>query len=308
MNTRYDSLLTDWMIKLNLLKEKSFYNKDLLPGINCHCKEVILNNYLISIKNLVIPIISLVQLTKYQSDKNLLECYFKKIEEFHKDECFKFLYYKENLSHKILFIFETIHLMLFKLSMEEIKTTMMDFVGYKYEEEYVLVNWLCQILYDLLEIGILTLSGLRINSFNISVSIFEHEYFSYNVKDMRVFDTKDIENCDYNCKDFCYEKEQEIICKEDGSFKEELHLFLVPEYYKSPYFLDKYFEIIFNYHCLPSNIDIIVDYQLMDELIWSENEYRRLNYLKNTVKSIKIINYDNVDFNKYYKEVKEFLN
>jgi hypothetical protein len=128
------------MIKLNLLKEKSYYNEKIFSGIDCDCKEIILNNYLISIKNLLIPIISLVQLAKYQKDKNLLKCHFKKIEEFHIDECFKFLYYKENISHKTLFIFEYLHNKIFKALMEEIKNTIMDFVGYDYQEEYVIVN------------------------------------------------------------------------------------------------------------------------------------------------------------------------
>lgn len=305
MSTRYDALLNEWMIKLNLTKEKAYYNKDVLPGINCDCKKLIIENYLISIKNLVIPIISLAQLTKYQQDKMLLKCYFKKIEEFHYDECFKFLYYKENLSHKILFIFEFLHIMLFRNSMRNIKETMMDFVGYDYNEEYVIVNWLCQILYDLLEVGILTLSGLRFNSFNISSDIFKHEYFKYDINKMRHFDTTIIDNCVYNCKDFC--EIQDAVCHNNDDIKEELHLFLVPEYYVYPRFLDKYFEIIFDYHCIPSNMDVIVDYQLMENLVWSENEYNRLKLLEDTVKSIKIINYKGIDFNKYHKEVKKYL-
>jgi hypothetical protein len=158
-----------------------------------------------------------------------------------------------------------------------------------------------------MEVGILILSGLRMNSFNISSDIFYHKDFKYNIKEMALFNTKLIKKCPYSCRDFCEMKDGNMICEDDRYLDEKLHLFIVPEYYIDPNFLNTYFDIIFKYHCMPENIDIIVDYQLIQDLIWSENEYNRLKLIKNTAKSLKIINYDNVNFNKYYKEVKNFL-
>lgn len=247
------------MLKISMLKGKSSEIEALSMGLSCDCKKIILNNYIISLRNFLIILTSLVQMSKYVTDENDLKCLFKKITQFQDNECFKYLYYQENISHKILFIFELLHNFLFTKAVDDIYNTIKQFINNDFDEEYVILNSVCQKVYELCEVGILTLSGLRLNALNLDSHIFENNNFKYKVKDLKYFDISKLKNCIFDFTQKCDPPEELDSCHEH---EEVLHLFITEEYLKNPEILKFYIELLIEYHCNLKNICVILDYQL----------------------------------------------
>ena len=108
-----------------------------------------------------------------------------------------------------------------------------------------------------------------------------------------------------------YYKTNKKYCKshENGIEKEYIRFYVFPFIIENKAYWIRYFiKTLREFHIDYENIIFIIDYKNMKHYYeWDKYTISRFELVKHTFNEIYIINYDNVNFGKYYNEIKKYL-
>ena len=102
----------------------------------------------------------------------------------------------------------------------------------------------------------------------------------------------------YNCREYC-SMHQKL-------HSEKLILYVVPELAYNGY-LSALLHLVSTCHENPKDIELIIDYRFVKDYTWNDRIYRKFQRAKQCFKNVLFVNYENVDFNGYYEEIKDHL-
>jgi len=268
-------------IYFNVKKNKLFDNR------LCYCKELILKEYLHKNKFFLIELI--------QEFEKIIHGYSQHIDEkifYRNNELCNFPY----ISKKVLTIFYEIEeekMKLFKEKMKFFEEKIKE-ISNKEKQIDFLYNKILGDVIKYFEISVLNLVAFNINC--------------KNYKDL--IETKN------NCKniDFCYNDYFSTekcyfhqLLEKHGEF---LQIFVTKEIVP---ILDKYIEILEKYYNGNlKNVDILIDYYLIDNYKFNESSLKRYEKLSNLCKKVYVINYKhllkNPDNLEIFEKIKQFPN
>jgi hypothetical protein len=247
----------------------------------CYCKDLLLKEYLHKSKFFLIELI--------QEFEKIIYGYAETIDEsiFYKQEYKEFLCNFPYISKKIVFIFSEVEQEKMKLFAKRIKEMEKEIKELSTREEQIKYLY-SKIINDILKY--FEISILNLITFNVKCQSY-----------------KNLTNLKTNCKniDFCYNdyfstEDCRIhkMIEEKGEF---LHIFVVKELVD---ILDKYLEILVKYYNGNlNNVDILVDYTLIEQYEFNEKSFERYQELSNRCKNIYILNYKHLLENNKQNEI-----
>lgn len=269
----FGKLIGEHSFELYMLIEKGLSKSVIKDGLSCKSKQLLIKEYFKHISNLIVNIGYLglnydSENIKYYVNTTLET--FKK--NYHKDIL------KLNICPQIIYLFSILQKEIEEQTFIEIINKLNNI-----DDIFLLIKEIFDDLYDLAEIAILNLSGLRLNCFNINENI------KNELNETNSLFTKDMINHK------CPSKELEDTCNGE----ECIHLFIHEKYYKSIGWLDKFINILLKYHTNPKNILMIIDYKLVNYLKWNDINSKRYQTIVDNLFDVYIINYQNIDFGKH---------
>lgn len=300
---RFSIELATNIINLELQKETIIAQETLVNRL-CYCRKNILTNYInicqlffIRFTAKVIKFLEDKDISKTMTIDDLRHWYFAEMyDKMFKRDCnnrkmvllFKLLQQKPDEHFFIFFQERFLHL----LNTYEEYPNDQEFAQELHVFYTVISEWM--------EENILAIISLKINCENISNDILE---------DFKEFMTEGcsqpVELCAYpqgapNCPSRSIFEEQQ----------EDIHLYVSEDILSHAQWIMDYVGVLAKYHNNIKEVDLVIDYVLFEEnnpLTYTIENVERVRVFKNIFRSLKIVNYEFVNFGKYFKEISQYL-
>jgi hypothetical protein len=288
----FGKLVSQRIIELNVLIEKATKKEVIHKGLACDCKTDLIKRYFAAVGNLMILVSSLSQ--NLLTIRNIEEFEVKYLEMkrvFRETRLSRIFCTDEEIScPKMTSLFLISQKQIEDVLLEEVEGILKPFIGDKNGNKHKACEEALDVVYNLAETALLSISGLRVNFFNLSDGIYVDEGFVHTEcappLSGKHFPPK---NCIY------LNRQDKRKCE---MFPLEcVHVFLHDSYYAVNNWLDNYIRMFYKYHVKPENIAMIWDYKLLGKHDWTERENKRYLEAENKFGSVYLINTEDVNFN-----------
>jgi hypothetical protein len=324
------------IIDLELIKQEAFSGKSFSKRI-CHCKAIIIDNYITVCQLLYIRITS--KVIKYIED--LYNGKITSIDSILREKIFGFTTLKEwfkyyayiklakyeYVSKKILIIFNKIQSIIDNSLFDYFENEYRKFINeilneINHADEELLYKSLKDLYLNMrnwFETSIFNIIGINVDCNNIKDDIFDEFDIS---KDLLVNKNFCLQECLSHMGESSHKKPCNpdclVNCKDKRCIthdyitntKEFIHLIILPEMLmKGNNWFTNYIDTFKKYHTNPKSIDFIVDYMLLEEDFykWNNDTLFRLNLLIDVFDRIYVINHNHIDKSQIIDAVQDKL-
>lgn len=255
MSWDYGLTLQKYLVNISLLSEIARRKKMIARGLSCICKDVIITNYTRALKNVMISLTGLIHRITHRSAEQLEDA-VKSVVSIFRQEAYDETYYGKNVSPKMLFLFELTQKALENAIFDEISREITPNKRTKTRAQlhgHVLAE-----IYDLAEVAILNLSGVRLDPRKLSDNMFNTRHFVYDKEKVLPFDRSKIVGCPFANGSKYFENEI-------------LHIFLCDRLLSVRSWIVNYIEILRDYFEEVGQLILVLDFKLVSEKDWTSD-------------------------------------
>lgn len=281
----FGQVVSDSIYELHVLKKKATSKDVICSGLLCGCKQKLLSNYLAISSNLMNLSGALSQALSVITDVDSFNDRMKAMKSIFRESALHDLVTKDGVSSvacpKMIILFYIIQKQMEDVLFEEMSRKLLPFLGSKNGEKIKICREILDDIYDFTEAAVFTLSGLRINCYNISEDIYKHPFSPIKECPTNI-NKHEARNCIF------LSGRQKVEC---------LHLFMTDSFVKVKRWIDTYFDLFKQYHKAPEHVHLIIDFKLMDKYTWTEEDCSRYKELQDFFGCVYVVNSEHIDFN-----------